>query len=461
MSYTDNKNQGYDKGYEAFEKFLYMIAERQSAIDEYEKIHAKHANDEDNDSDNNEESVSEGSPVGNDDEENESEEEEESVPDSSPVGNEEDNKTDDKFVSNDDTDYDEFERLLNEFINSADSVPEAPPFGNANDEDEEEDESVPEGSPFGNDEDFEGEDFPTGEIEQNLSLTTKATILRPFRNPRAELDKLIGCDEIKQRMDDLVALSTYNTLRSIHFPKSKQHKMSLHSLFLGSPGTGKTTVCKIYGSLLRDAGALSKGHIVVCDRSTFLGTLWGDEERATNQVIDMAKGGVLMIDEAYLLKGENKNDPGRVVIQLLMNVLADENNRDMAVVLCGYKEPMQKLLDLNPGLRSRFPNQFEFKDFTIEQLLSITKIRIAEYGYHFTPQAWKKYCEVLTAAYKVRDSQTWGNARFVANLLERIYLKHATRCVKTGAGSKSKIRLLTTADIVPIEVPRAKPRIGF
>ena len=290
MSYTDNKNQGYDKGYEAFEKFLYMIAERQQAIDEYEKTHAKHANDEDNDCDNNEESVSEGSPVGNDDEENEREEEEESVPDSSPVGNEEDNKTDDKFVSNDDTDYDEFERLLNEFINSADSVPEAPPFGNANDEDEEEDESVPEGSPFGNDEDFEGEDFPTGEIEQNLSLTTKATILRPFRNPRAELDKLIGCDEIKQRMDDLVALSTYNTLRSIHFPKSKQHKMSLHSLFLGSPGTGKTTVCKIYGSLLRDAGALSKGHIVVCDRSTFLGTLWGDEERATNQVIDMAKG---------------------------------------------------------------------------------------------------------------------------------------------------------------------------
>ncbi len=450
MSYTDNKNQGYDKGYEAFEKFLYMIAERQQAIDEYESMHKKSTN------------------------ENEDENEiDENKPDDSPLEKEEEEENEDKKEELEEEEKEDFitpelfEKLEQIRTGEYDDLfgcydyPNDDEDKSGDDDDDEEDDSVSEGSPFGNDDDIEGEDFPTGEIEQNLSLTTKATILRPFRNPRAELDKLIGCDEIKQRMDDLVALSTYNTLRSIHFPKSKQHKMSLHSLFLGSPGTGKTTVCKIYGSLLRDAGALSKGHIVVCDRSTFLGTLWGDEERATNQVIDMAKGGVLMIDEAYLLKGENKNDPGRVVIQLLMNVLADENNRDMAVVLCGYKEPMQKLLDLNPGLRSRFPNQFEFKDFTIEQLLSITKMRIAEYGYHFTPQAWKKYCEVLTAAYKVRDSQTWGNARFVANLLERIYLKHATRCVKTGAGSKSKIRLLTTADIVPIEVPRAKPRIGF
>ena len=158
-------------------------------------------------------------------------------------------------------------------------------------------------------------------------------------------------------------------------PTVKQHKVSLHSLFLGRPGTGKTTICKIYGSLLRQAGALSKGHVIICDRSTFIGTLWGDEERSTRQVIDMAKGGVLMIDEAYLLNSSNPHDPGKMVIPLLMNILADESQRDIAVVLCGYKGPMQKLIDLNPGLQSRFPNKFEFPDFTIDELLEILQPR--------------------------------------------------------------------------------------
>ena len=126
---------------------------------------------------------------------------------------------------------------------------------------------------------------------------------------------------------------------------------------------------------------------MVCDRSTFIGTLWGDEERSTRQVIDMAKGGVLMIDEAYLLNSSNPHDPGKMVIPLLMNILADESQRDIAVVLCGYKDPMQKLIDLNPGLQSRFPNKFEFPDFTIDELLEITKLRIKEHNYTFTTEA--------------------------------------------------------------------------
>ena len=91
------------------------------------------------------------------------------------------------------------------------------------------------------------------------------------------------------------------------FPNSKRHEVSLHSVFFGRPGTGKTTVCKIFGSLLHQAGVLSKGHVVVCDRGTFIGTLWGDEERSVRQVIEMAQGGVLMIDEAYLLNGKHEN----------------------------------------------------------------------------------------------------------------------------------------------------------
>ena len=302
---------------------------------------------------------------------------------------------------------------------------------------------------------------PDGNIEQNQNISVKVEILNPIPNPREELNKLVGCDDIKRRMDELVSLTSYNKMMQKLFPGVKQHNVSLHSIFLGRPGTGKTTVCKIFGSLLRQTGALSKGHVVVCDRGTFIGTLWGDEERSMRQVLEMARGGVLMIDEAYLLNGKNEHDPGRLVVQLLMNILADETQRDIAVVLCGYKEPMQKLLDTNPGLQSRFPNKFEFVDFTVSELLEITRHRIKEYNYRFTRQAWEKYQEQLAAAYQMRDPETWGNGRFIANHLERIYIRHATRCMKQQPKNKNELFVLTPADIVPIDIPCQKKKIGF
>jgi replication-associated recombination protein RarA len=303
--------------------------------------------------------------------------------------------------------------------------------------------------------------LPSGLLEQNGNVTVKVELLRPIKNPRSELDRLVGCRSIKQRMDELLALTRYNAMLRNTFPDNKQHEVSLHSVFLGRPGTGKTTVCKIFGSLLHEAGVLSKGHVVVCNRGTFLGTLWGDEERSVRQVVEMAQGGGLMIDEAYLLNGKNQNDPGRVVLPMLMDILANEAQRDIAVVLCGYKEPMLRLLELNPGLHSRFPNRFEFCDFTVDELLQITRQRIGEYKYHFTRQAWEKYKEVLQAAYDVRDPDSWGNARYVANQLERIYVQHATRIVKHRIVGKRQLLALTPADILPIETPRQRPRIGF
>jgi SpoVK/Ycf46/Vps4 family AAA+-type ATPase len=360
------------------------------------------------------------------------------------------------------SDDDEFGRLLNEFVNneSKDSSEKDLEEDQGTDPEyssEESNSETTEDDTTSNDDTY----FPSGEIVQNQSLSVKVEILRPIENPSEELGKLVGCSEIKQRMDELVKLTNYNKMIHELCPTGKQHKVSLHSLFLGRPGTGKTTICKIYGSLLRQAGALSKGHVVVCDRSTFIGTLWGDEERSTRQVIDMAKGGVLMIDEAYLLNSSNPHDPGKMVIPLLMNILADESQRDIAVVLCGYKEPMQKLLDLNPGLQSRFPNKFEFPDFTIDELLEITKLRIKEYNYTFTSEAWNKYVSILSSAYQTRDPQTWGNARFIGNQLERIYIQHASRCVKQQSNGKSMLFSLTPEDIVPIEIPRPKAKIGF
>ena len=361
----------------------------------------------------------------------------------------------------------EFELLMKQFLNDnpktedskADSTDDTDTFEDNEEEAEEtEDEEEPEET---DEEEPDDTDIPDGEIEQNHNVSVKVEILRPIPNPREELDKLVGCDNIKQRMDELVVLTSYNKMMHELFPDCAQHNVSLHSLFLGKPGTGKTTVCKIFGSLLRKAGALSKGHVVVCDRGTFIGTLWGDEERSVNQVLALAQGGVLMIDEAYLLTSKHENDPGKLVIQLLMNVLADESQRDLAIVLCGYKEPMQKLMELNPGLQSRFPNKFEFLDFTVEQLLEITRRRVKEYEYNFTQPAWEKYCQVLTQAHQQRDPMTWGNARFVGNLLDRIYIQHAKRCMLERPADKWQMRELTPEDICPIEVPKPKAKIGF
>ena len=363
-----------------------------------------------------------------------------------------------------DSEYDDFEKWLNDFINkehdetfdqwksndeqSKDSLDESEEEGESDTEKEE--------NSITND-----ELFPDGEIEQNINISVKVEILRPIANPREELDKLVGCTDIKKRMDELVALTHYNKMMRETFPNSKQHEVSLHSVFLGRPGTGKTTVCKIFGSLLHHAGALSKGHVVVCDRGTFIGTLWGDEERSMRQVLEMAQGGVLMIDEAYLLNGKHENDPGKLVIQLLMNILADETQRDIAVVLCGYKEPMEKLLDMNPGLQSRFPNKFEFTDFTVDELLEITRSRVKDFNYRFTTKAWEKYCDMLAQAYKMRNPETWGNARFITNQLERIYIQHATRCIKHQPKDKQELLMLTPEDILPIEIPRQRTKIGF
>ena len=363
-------------------------------------------------------------------------------------------------------DDDEFARLLDKFLNEGmEIVDEKAPFDDTNGDQQEDEDDVdlddlPEDSVHTDDETTDIH-FPDGEIEQNQNISVKVEILRPIPNPREELDKLVGCTDIKRRMDELVALTSYNKMMHELFPNGKQHEVSLHSVFLGRPRTGKTTVCKIFGSLLRQAGALSKGHVVVCDRGTFIGTLWGDEERSMKKVLEMAKGGVLMIDEAYLLNGKHDNDPGKLVIQLMMNILADETQRDIAIVLCGYKGQMMKMLDTNSGLQSRFPNKFEFTDFTVDELLEISRRRIKDYDYQFTAQAWEKYSGMLAQAYQVRDPETWGNARFIANQLERIYIQHASRCVQQQPNDKSELLLLTPEDIVPIEIPRPKTKIGF
>ena len=325
------------------------------------------------------------------------------------------------------------------------------------------------GEYFGDDEDTSDDEpdidlsqFPSGAVHLSQKKVVNVEILKPMPAPREELEKLVGCQNIKSQICDLIELTKYNKWMSSHYPTWKQHQISLHAIFLGRPGTGKTTVCKIYGGLLKEAGVLTRGHVVVCNRATFIGSNWGDEENAIHQVLKKAKGGVLMIDEAYLLNSSHPNDPGKLILPQFMDILSNEQQRDIAIVLCGYKEPMQKLLDLNPGLASRFSHRFEFKDFSIDELMKITFHRLNEYGYHFTRAGLHKYKKVLAEAYSVRNPNNWGNARFVANLLENIYLAHAKRCMRSKSSHRPEAFFsITSSDIQPIEVQTAKKRVGF
>ncbi|MBO7052173.1 MAG: AAA family ATPase, partial [Prevotella sp.] len=395
-----------------------------------------------------------------------------------PAGGEtEDDEASSEESGEDEVD-DDFERLLNAFINDPDfgkkeeDSPLTPPleegeqsenvddtdFPLDDDDDEDGDCSI---SPLfksgggGESDDDDDDDFPS----RNPKI--KFQVLPPLLHPQEEMGRLVGCDDIKQRIEQLTMMSRYNRMVKKANPRVKPHALSLHSIFFGRPGTGKTTVCKIMGGLLRRSGALSIGHVVVCSRKDFVGTHWGDEERVVRKAVKEARGGVLMIDEAYQLISDNPNDPGRLVVPLLMDILSDESQRDIAIVLCGYKDEMKRLIDLNPGLYSRFPNVFEFKDFTIDELLKITERRVREYGYEFTRAAWRKYRSIVEEAYQTRDANTWGNARFIANLLEKIYLNHAMRCVRKGETDPHRLLLITPADVQPIEVAKPKPHIGF
>lgn len=289
----------------------------------------------------------------------------------------------------------------------------------------------------------------------------KAEILPPIKNPLEVLYRLVGCKEIKKRIHDLTMLSQYNQrLKSID-PNAQIHKLPLHSLFMGNPGTGKTTVCRIFGSLLKEAGVLSKGHVVVCNRGTFVGNLFGDEESSVSIAIRQAKGGVLMIDEAYLLNSNHHADPGKLVLPLLMDVLADENQRDIAIILCGYRKPMEQMLELNSGLESRFPNRFVFPDFTEDELLKIALCRLREYHYSFTRTSWQRFRMIVNNEFRQRNIDNWGNARFVANLLDGIYIHHAERCITSNITDINKIHKLTLSDIQPIRISPIMKKIGY
>lgn len=271
-------------------------------------------------------------------------------------------------------------------------------------------------------------------------------VFPPMENATACLDEMVGLDEIKEHISTLRNFVLFRNKLSA-FPDIVRPEISLHSIFKGSPGTGKTTVALLYASVLKEAGIISKGNLLLANgRTSFTGRWVGTEEKNVRMALAAAKGNVLMIDEAYTLASPNEMDYIRNVLPMMLQLLADEEYRDIAVILCGYDHEMEFMLNSNPGLRSRFPNVFHFKDYSVDDLCKIALDKITQNGYKISDDAKRKISEVLEEMYLSRNAGQWANAREVTNLYDKILVSHANRCISSGVEGEDLITI-TPEDI--------------
>ena len=332
-----------------------------------------------------------------------------------------------------------------------------------------EEESLPESNP---DIDFDRllDEFISSQLEEDKDPTPEqdcapeATTEEEHRTAMSRLDELIGLDSVKSKTRSLYNISRFYRMRSAAGLSFR--RPPLHALFLGAPGTGKTTVAKIMGQLLKEAGVLSKGHVVMRERSTIVGKYYGDEEKAVREAIEMSQGGILFIDEAYQLwREDDPKDPGRIALEAMMTALADPELRDWMVILAGYTVPTLKLLEANPGLASRIPpsNHYMFQDYNVEQLELIADKYLADNQYAISDEARVSLRRLLQHDYSCRDA-SFGNARHVMNLLETgILPAMAERVVGMASPQISDLKMITASDIPTptIAQPRACRRLGF
>ncbi|MCM1311850.1 MAG: AAA family ATPase [Bacteroides sp.] len=244
------------------------------------------------------------------------------------------------------------------------------------------------------------------------------------------LENLIGLPRLKSDIADAKTMALFTKQRKalgLDTTSDNRH----HMLFLGNPGTGKTTVAKLVGEMYHDMGLLSVGHTIETSRSKLVGEFIGQTEKNTNEAINEARGGVLFIDEAYTLinstNSNQSNDFGKEVINSLLVALSDPNP-DMIIILAGYEEKMQLLLSTNPGLKDRFPLKFYFEDYTKDELKEIAHVFCRDRNFKLTPAADRQLSVLIEKTLRNKDEH-FGNGRWVHNLIEHGIIKSMAKRV--------------------------------
>ena len=306
--------------------------------------------------------------------------------------------------------------------------------------------------------------------ERDLAGVSLAGTREDFAESMAGLNALVGLAELKESIATALHKVRFETLRR-SAGLSTRRAMPCHFIFTGNPGTGKTTVARQLGKVLRSLGLLSRGEVICTERSRLVGRYIGETEQNINAVLQEARGNVLFIDEAYTLYdgGGDRKDYGMRVIESLLTVLA-QPEPDMVVVLAGYEREMDAMLKMNPGMEGRFPYRLRFPDYSASELLDIALKQLGECDYLLTDDAHTALAEAIEAAV-AHKSHTFGNARWVNNFVENgIVSSLANRLAPRlaadgGTVSLSDLCTVTAADVrtatalvAPAAVPR---RIGF
>lgn len=259
-----------------------------------------------------------------------------------------------------------------------------------------------------------------------------------------ELNQLTGMESVKVEINNLI-----NLLKICRIRQEKGLKLpptTNHLIFLGNPGTGKTTVARILSKIYHGLGILSKGHLVEVDRSGLVAGYMGQTSEKVMEVVERAKGGILFIDEAYALaSGKQEGDFGKEAIDILNKAMEDYRD-DLIVIAAGYHDEMQDFLDANPGLRSRFNRTIEFPNYNADELVTIMINRAAKLDYEFSDDAIKfvkeKFENVLSC-----PPENFGNARSVRNYLDRAINNQANRLVNEANFKEDELMLIKLCDV--------------
>ncbi len=241
-------------------------------------------------------------------------------------------------------------------------------------------------------------------------------------SPMEKLNKLVGLKEVKDAVQTYISFVKMQTLRREHNYPSVP--IQLHSVFTGNPGTGKTTVAKIYAELLKECGMLKRGHLVVVGRADLIAGYVGQSALKTKKKIQEALGGVLFIDEAYSLFRENNQDYGKEVVDTIVDEMT-KHGENLVIILAGYPNEMEQLLESNPGLKSRFKKFFHFEDYSAEELIAIMKLFAKSYAYELDKDA------IQLLQHELSIKKPKGNGRFAENLIHEAIQQQSLRLMKT------------------------------